>query len=252
MTNYRLLNKYITEEIDPNAVYVLSLSYGKDSLACLGAIEKLGLPLHRIVHAEVWATDTIPAELPPMMEFKARADEIIERRWGIKVEHICATKKVCGGGGNKNSLTSKCSTMCLKADSLQEQSKDSLLQSEVGVKSSNTKTERLTYEDIFYRVVQSRGGGQGFTVSRCSAGNGATRLSKCKPSDRLNHGFCDEMESILHGGTQTNRITGFPISVNRGNWCTQLKQRVFQKPEHDGRYKCRAVSWDCGGRAFKN
>ena len=158
MTNYRLLNKYITEEIDPNAVYVLSLSYGKDSLACLGAIEKLGLPLHRIVHAEVWATDTIPAELPPMMEFKARADEIIERRWGIKVEHICATKKVCGGGGNKNSLTSKCSTMCLKADSLQEQSKDSLLQSEVGVKSSNTKTERLTYEDIFYRVVQSRGG----------------------------------------------------------------------------------------------
>ena len=43
MTNYRLLNKYITEEIDPNAVYILSLSYGKDSLACLGAIEKLGL-----------------------------------------------------------------------------------------------------------------------------------------------------------------------------------------------------------------
>ena len=101
MTNYRLLNKYITEEIDPNAVYVLSLSYGKDSLACLGAIEKLGLPLHRIVHAEVWATDTIPADLPPMMEFKARADEIIERRWGIKVEHICATKKVCGGGQQK-------------------------------------------------------------------------------------------------------------------------------------------------------
>jgi len=104
MTNYRLLNKYITEEIDPNAVYVLSLSYGKDSLACLGAIEKLGLPLHRIVHAEVWATDTIPADLPPMMEFKARADEIIERRWGIKVEHICATKKVCGGGATKTLL----------------------------------------------------------------------------------------------------------------------------------------------------
>lgn len=104
MTNYRLLNKYITEEIDPNAVYVLSLSYGKDSLACLGAIEKLGLPLHRIVHAEVWATDTIPADLPPMVEFKVKADEIIERRWGIKVEHICATKKVCGGGATKTLL----------------------------------------------------------------------------------------------------------------------------------------------------
>lgn len=68
--------------------YVLSLSYGKDSLACLGAIEQLGWPLDRIVHAEVWATDTIPADLPPMVEFKAKADMIIKERWGIEVEHI--------------------------------------------------------------------------------------------------------------------------------------------------------------------
>lgn len=70
--------------------YILSLSYGKDSLACLGAIEQLGLPLTRIVHAEVWATDTIPADLPPMVEFKAKADEIIKERWGIDVEHYRA------------------------------------------------------------------------------------------------------------------------------------------------------------------
>lgn len=56
--------------------HILSLSYGKDSLACLGAIEALGWPLDRIVHAEVWATDTIPADLPPMVEFKAKADRI--------------------------------------------------------------------------------------------------------------------------------------------------------------------------------
>ena len=68
--------------------YILSLSYGKDSLACLGAIEQLGLPLTRIVHAEVWATDTIPVDLPPMVEFKAKADDIIKRRWGIDVEHV--------------------------------------------------------------------------------------------------------------------------------------------------------------------
>ena len=66
----------------------LSLSYGKDSLACLGAIEQLVWPLDRIVHAEVWATDTIPADLPPMVEFKAKADKIIRERWGIEVEHI--------------------------------------------------------------------------------------------------------------------------------------------------------------------
>lgn len=75
--------------------YVLSLSYGKDSLACLGAIEQLGWPLDRIIHAEIWATDTIPADLPPMVEFKAKADEIIKRRWGIEVEHLCAMR---GGG----------------------------------------------------------------------------------------------------------------------------------------------------------
>lgn len=68
--------------------HILSLSYGKDSLACLGAIEQLGWPLDRIIHAEVWATDTIPADLPPMVEFKAKADRIIKERWGIDVEHL--------------------------------------------------------------------------------------------------------------------------------------------------------------------
>ena len=70
--------------------HVLSLSYGKDSLACLGAIEELGWPLDRIVHAEVWAKDTIPADLPPMVEFEEKADAIIKERWGIEVEHIRA------------------------------------------------------------------------------------------------------------------------------------------------------------------
>lgn len=74
------------------AEHVLSLSYGKDSIACLAAIEKLGWPLDRIVHAEVWATDTIQADLPPMIEFKKKADAIIEKRWGIRVEHVFAIK----------------------------------------------------------------------------------------------------------------------------------------------------------------
>ena len=79
-------------EREPNTEYVLSLSYGKDSLACLGAIEELGWPLDRIIHAEVWATDDIPADLPPMVSFKNYADEIIRERFGIEVEHLCATR----------------------------------------------------------------------------------------------------------------------------------------------------------------
>ena len=72
--------------------HILSLSYGKDSLACLGAIEELGLPLDRIVHAEVWATDTIHADFPEMIEFKVKADKIIKKRYGIEVEHVRADK----------------------------------------------------------------------------------------------------------------------------------------------------------------
>ena len=79
---------------EPDTEYVLSLSYGKDSLACLAAIHYLGYPLDRIVRAEVWATDTIPADLPPMVEFKKKADQIILDRYGIAVEHICASRAV--------------------------------------------------------------------------------------------------------------------------------------------------------------
>lgn len=71
---------------------ILSLSYGKDSLACLGACEQLGIKIDRIVHTEVWATDTIPADLPPMVEFKKHADKIIKERWGLEVEHIRAKR----------------------------------------------------------------------------------------------------------------------------------------------------------------
>ena len=65
-------------------------------MACLGAIEKLGWPLDRIVTADVWATDTIPADLPPMVEFKKKADRIIKERWGIEVEHFRSEKTYNG------------------------------------------------------------------------------------------------------------------------------------------------------------
>lgn len=68
----------------------LSISFGKDSLACLGACEHLGWKIKRIVHAEVWATDTIPADLPPMVEFKEKACRIIKERYGLEVERYRA------------------------------------------------------------------------------------------------------------------------------------------------------------------
>lgn len=72
---------------------ILSLSYGKDSLACLEACELLGYPIDRVVHAEVWATETIPADFPSMVAFKQKADKIIKERYGLTVEHVAATTR---------------------------------------------------------------------------------------------------------------------------------------------------------------
>ena len=70
--------------------YIASLSYGKDSCAMLEVIKQHNMPLDRIVHVEIMATDTIPADLPPMMEFKRKADKIIKERYGVEVEHLRA------------------------------------------------------------------------------------------------------------------------------------------------------------------
>jgi 3'-phosphoadenosine 5'-phosphosulfate sulfotransferase (PAPS reductase)/FAD synthetase len=68
--------------------YIASLSYGKDSIYMLEVIKQYGMPLDRIVHVEVMATPTIPADLPEMVEFKDYADKGIYKRYGIKVERL--------------------------------------------------------------------------------------------------------------------------------------------------------------------
>lgn len=138
-------------ERQPNTEYILSLSYGKDSIACLFAIEQLGWPLDRIVHAEVWATDTIHADLPPMVEFKAKADAIIKERWGIEVEHVCAMRdgkkltyedlfyhipvKKCKSGGVPR--IPDCQSALVQQPTQASSIADGLIKSEVGARSSN-------------------------------------------------------------------------------------------------------------------
>lgn len=64
--------------------YVLSLSYGKDSIACLHAIEKLCLPLDRVIHAEVYFNDEISADLPSVIDFKNYVDSFIFYERGVE------------------------------------------------------------------------------------------------------------------------------------------------------------------------
>ncbi len=175
----------------PNTEYILSLSYGKDSIACLEAIKLLGYPLDRIIHAEVWATDTIPADLPPMVEFKNYADQIILDRYGIEVEHICAVS----GGRERERERELHSSEYSTQNTTQEKTVN---QEYMGSQSSEglgviptlnsqllNKPTKETYEKMFYHI----------------------------PKRRPN--------------TKRTGIYGFPISAVRGNWCTALKTRVF-------------------------
>ena len=70
--------------------HIARISYGKDSLKMLDVIWSRGLPLDRITTTDVWATDTISANLPPMQGFKDRMDERIWQLYRIEVEHLCA------------------------------------------------------------------------------------------------------------------------------------------------------------------
>lgn len=79
--------------INDSTQYIARISYGKDSLKMLEVIKSRGLPLDRITTTDVWATDTISANLPPMMAFKDRMDQRIWDMYRIQVEHLCALNK---------------------------------------------------------------------------------------------------------------------------------------------------------------
>ena len=172
--------------------YILSLSYGKDSLACLGAIEQLGWPLDRIVHAEVWATDDIPADLPPMVEFKSKADKWIKEHFGIEVEHVFATRERESNSGSP-------------------------------------EREKLTYEKIFYRERKLRGGGRSLYGFPMRKGQWCTGYLKQDVLNRswalqqggvstvpdssngmlsVGYGVPDKVESVLHRRAQDQSTHG--------------------------------------------
>lgn len=195
-------------------INVLSLSYGKDSLACLGACEQLGIPIHRIVHAEVWATDEISADLPPMVEFKKKADAIIKERYGLEVEHICAMttpEKKYGFFhdaplmvGQREKHTNGSSTPQQTPESTESTSTDSLANEGHGVKTSSPMM-KLTYEDIFYRPIKNprkreRERRYGFPVRACPW---CTGMLKAAPQDRTKKLFSNLPQQQ---GAETNTV----------------------------------------------
>ena len=77
----------------PNTLYIANTSRGKDSTAMLRAIELMGWPLDMICAVDIWATQDIPAELPPMVAFKDDYDRKVFDWFGVPVTRLCATKR---------------------------------------------------------------------------------------------------------------------------------------------------------------
>ena len=202
----------MTDEERENTEFVINLSYGKDSLAAIHvAVDILKIPiwLIRIVHAEVWATDTIPADLPPMVEFKRWADGFIKGRWGLTVEHVCATR----GGGRTPTVGN--STIASAPERTRAGEKASRSRKVPGANGSSMAT-KLTYEDIFYRIRQKESGG-------------ASDL-------RLSDGQGELVHQQPQGGS-SQQIMGFATKWSQ--YCTgELKKPVFsESPRRRGAKK---------------
>lgn len=189
--------------------YVASISYGKDSLAMLHVItDILHWQLDRIITADVWATDTIPADLPPMVEFKDKADRIIKDRWGIEVEHLCAMRSFqmplnVGGGTNAHT----------KTPSIKKYLKNDIKTDFVTTKEKphTTKTET-----------------NGFVDSHSHLEHGATAISKSTRSNKCKITYESEFYRVIQKSTKNNgKIWGFPYIG--ANWCNSgLKMKALR------------------------
>ena len=68
--------------------HIARISMGKDSLKMLNVIISRGLPLDRVTTTDVWATDTVRAELPEVLKAKERIEEKLWQMYRLEVDHL--------------------------------------------------------------------------------------------------------------------------------------------------------------------
>ena len=209
----------------PDTLYVANTSRGKDSTAMLRAIQLMGWPLDMIVSVDIWATQDIPAELPPMVAFKDEYDRKVLEWFGVPVTRLCATKRerertasVCP--------TRTCSTGNLEQGNSQELSRGSLSHEDLGANISSLK--KLTYEDIFYRKVSPkrerdlRRGGR--TIYGFPQINGTWCNSNLKRS-------ATAFRSVLSAiGVPPSRVSHQRLSVAQRSVVPKQAQRKYTRP----------------------
>lgn len=195
--------------IKDSTQYIARISYGKDSLKMLDVIHSRGLPLDRITTTDVWATDTISANLPPVEEFKARMDERIFQLYGIRVEHLCARNP---DGSQKT----------------YEQ-----MFYHVPVRRSQTlNVERERERRTPGRIDSRLPGSVEPVVSSWTQAECPCTESRAISQDSLRtQGTTGAKNSKFHPGTG---IKGWPLSNKRLQWCQHLKTRVSTDFRHYG------------------
>ena len=72
--------------------YVLSLSFGKDSMALLIEVLKRHLPLHYVIFCDIKFDANTSGEHPLMADWIPQAEKILKDKWGVEVIHLTAKK----------------------------------------------------------------------------------------------------------------------------------------------------------------
>lgn len=184
--------------IDGGTEHIARISYGKDSLKMLEVIRSRGLPLDRITTTDVWATDTIPAYLPPLVAFRDRMDQWIWDQYRIEVEHLCSRNK----DGTKRTYEQMFYHVPVRKNSQSVQ---------VERERERERTARVDLR-IPGSVVQMV---SGISQERCTGYKGA---SKASPESQ-------ESTGARNSKFVGSAIKGFPLS-RKGNgvkWCQDLK-----------------------------
>lgn len=222
----------------------------------------LHLPLDAIYTVDVWATDTIRAELPPMVEWKEKADKIILDRWGIPVQHICAMQRE--RERVKTRHTYECPTSGTSmteggSEDMSENSTASRTETTAGAKtlSATGCPKKETYEHIFYReympkasTLEKRRARQeklGLPVTPPPDGNRALRIP-----EPVQRGVVQQRTQVGIQG-QSNlrqRTTDFPGRLS-GDGVTSSRATQHSCPPHQSTTDFRTDSQQerCGARS---
>lgn len=73
-------------------IYVLSESFGKDSMAMLHEVITRGLPLNYVIHCDIMFDNNTSGEHPLMAEWLPYAEKRIKELYGIDIIHLTAKK----------------------------------------------------------------------------------------------------------------------------------------------------------------